>query len=57
MDGDLAWGGEHAMQYIDDVLQNSALEIYVILLTIVTPINSIKNLSNNLKFFTFILSF
>ena len=43
MDGDLAWGGEHAMQYIDDVLQNSALEIYVILLTIVTPINSIKN--------------
>ena len=57
MDGDLAWGGEHAMQYIDDVLQNSALEIYVILLTIVTLINSIKNLSNNLKFFTFILSF
>ena len=30
-------------QYIDDVLQNCTLETDIILLTNVTPINSIKN--------------
>ena len=31
-------GGEHTMQYSDDVLQNSTLESYIIL-TNVTPVN------------------
>ena len=43
MEGDLTWGGEHTIQYTDDVLQNYAPEIYIILLTNATPINSIKN--------------
>ena len=34
--------GEHRVQYTDDVLQNIAAETYVILLTNVTPMNSIK---------------
>ena len=42
MEGDLTWGGEHKIQYIDDVLQNCTPETYIILLTNVTPINSIK---------------
>ena len=42
MDGDLTWGGEHTMQYTDDILQNCTPETYIILLTNVTPINSIK---------------
>ena len=33
-------GGEHRMQYTDDVLQKCTLETYVILLTYVTPINN-----------------
>ena len=43
MEGDLTWGGEHTVQCTDDVLQNcmSILETYIILLTSVTPINSI----------------
>ena len=41
MDGDLTWGGEHTMQYTDDILQNCTPETYIILLTDVTPINSI----------------
>ena len=40
---DLTWGGEHTMQYTNDVLQNCTSETYIILLTNVTPINSIKN--------------
>ena len=42
MEGDLTWGGEHTIHYTDDVLQNYASETYIILLTNVTPINSIK---------------
>ena len=38
MEGDVTWDGEYA----DDVLQNCAPETYIILLTNVTPINSIK---------------
>ena len=40
-EGDLTLGGEHTMQYTDDVLQNCKLEIYIILLTNVTSINLI----------------
>ena len=36
------WGGEHTVQCMDDMLWNCAPEICVILLTSVTPINSIK---------------
>ena len=42
MEGDMTLGGEHTIQYIDDVLQICAPETYVNLLTNVTPINSIK---------------
>ena len=42
MEGDLTWGGEHTIQYATDVLQNYTPETYIILLTNVTPINSIK---------------
>ena len=42
MEGDLTLGGEHIIQYTDDVSQNCAPETYIILLTSVTPINSIK---------------
>ena len=42
MEGDLAWGGEHTIQCTDDVLQNCTPETYIILLSNVTPINSIK---------------
>ena len=45
MEGDLTWGGEHTIQYIDNVLQDCAPESYIILLTDVTPINSIKKLN------------
>ena len=44
IEGDLTWGGEHTIQYTDDVLQNCILETYIILLTYVTPINSIKKI-------------
>ena len=42
VEGDLTWGGEHIMQYTDDVLWNRTPETYIILLANVTPINSIK---------------
>ena len=42
MEGDLTWGGEHTIQYTDDVLQNCTPETCIILLTNVTTINSIK---------------
>ena len=29
MGGDLTWGGEHTMKYIDDVLLNYTLETYI----------------------------
>ena len=40
---ELALGGEHTVQYTDDVFQNYTLETYIILLTNVTPINLIEN--------------
>ena len=40
--GDLTWDDEYTVQHTHDVLQNCTLERYVILLTKVTPINSIK---------------
>ena len=39
MEGDLIWGGEHTIQYTDDVLQDYTPETYIILLTNVTLIN------------------
>ena len=39
---DLTWGGEHTIQYTDEVLQNCTPKVYIILLTNVAPINSIK---------------
>lgn len=38
---DLTWGGEHRLQYADDILWNFISETYLTLLTI-HPINSIK---------------
>ena len=35
--------GEHTIQFIDNVLQNCRPETYIILLTNIIPINSIKN--------------
>ena len=37
----LTWGGERTIQYTDDILQNRISETWIILLTNVTPINSI----------------
>ena len=48
MEGDLTWGGEHTMQYTDDILQNCTPETYIILLTNVTPMNSVKKNKNKL---------
>ena len=42
MEGDLTLGGEHTIQYTDNVLENCIPETYVILLVNVTPINSVK---------------
>ena len=42
MEGDLTQDGEHTTQYIDDALQNCTPETYIMLLTNVTPQNSIK---------------
>ena len=42
MEGDFTWGGEHTVQCTDNVLQNCTLETYIILLTSVTPVNTIK---------------
>ena len=38
IEGDLTLGGEHTIQYTDDVLYNCTLETYIISLTNVTPI-------------------
>lgn len=44
MAGNLIWGGEHTtLQQTDDKLQNCTQETYVILLTNITTISSIKN--------------
>ena len=42
MAGDLTWGGEHTMQYTDNILQNRTPEAYIILLISVTPMKSIE---------------
>ena len=44
MEGDLSWGGEHPVPGTDDVLWNCAPEACIVLLTSVTPINSIKRI-------------
>ena len=49
MEGNLTWGGEHTIQYTNDVLQNCTPETYIILLNNSTPINSI-NKKDKLKF-------
>ena len=41
-EGDLALGGEHTIQYTDDVLQNCTLETCIILPVSATPLNLIK---------------
>ena len=41
-DGDLTLGGKQMVQYENDVLQNCTFEAYIILLTNITPIHSIK---------------
>ena len=47
--GDLTWGGKHTVKYTNGVLQNCTPETYIILLTNVTPINSIKNKIEKIK--------
>ena len=42
MEGDVTWGGDHTIQCTDGVLYDCTAETYIILLTKVTPINSIK---------------
>ena len=42
MKRDLTWGGEHMIQYIDDLLQNGKPETYIIFLTNINPQNSIE---------------
>ena len=42
MEGDLTWSGEHTVQYTNDVLQNCEPETYIVSLTNITLINSIK---------------
>ena len=42
MEGDLTWGGEHTVQYTDDILQNCTLETYIILLTSIVPVIQIQ---------------
>ena len=46
---DLTWGGKYTIQYTDDVLQNCTSETFVILLTNVTPINSISKIQLNVE--------
>ena len=43
---ELTWVGEHTIQYTDAVLQNYTLETYVIVLTNVTPTNSVNEVEN-----------
>ena len=42
VDGDLTGGGEHTIQYTDDMLYSCTPETCIILLSHVTPINSIN---------------
>lgn len=41
MERNLTFGGEHTMQYPDDLLLNCTLESCVVLLTNITPVNLI----------------
>ena len=41
VEGDLTWGGEHTLQYTDDVLESYRTESCMILLTNVIPINKL----------------
>ena len=50
MEGDLTWDGEHTIQYTHDVLQNCTPETYIILLTNVTPIKTIKKKQTSCKY-------
>ena len=50
MEGDLTLGTEHTIQYKNDVLQNCTPKTYIILLTNVTPINSIKKFKQKVCF-------
>ena len=47
--GDLTLGGEHTMQYTDDVFQNCTLETCIILLTNVTSINVILKIDGDMS--------
>lgn len=49
MEGDLTLDGKHIMQYTDNVLKNCILEIYIILLSNVIPINLRKKILKNEK--------
>ena len=49
MEGDLTWSGEHTVRYTDDILWNCIPETYVILLTKITPINSIIYIKENMQ--------
>ena len=55
--GDLSGGGDHTMLFTDDVWQNGMPTTCVILLTSVTPINSVlkkgKNISGKLLAFIY----
>lgn len=46
MEGDLALGGGHTMQYTYEAAQNCTLETYIILLTNVNPVSLIKLTKN-----------
>ena len=47
MGGHLTWGGEHTIQYTDNILWNYTPESNIILLTNVTPLNIIKKKNNS----------
>lgn len=42
IEGGFTFDGEHTIQYTGDVLQNWTLDVYIILLTSVTSINSLR---------------
>ena len=46
---DLTWGTEHTIQHTGDVLDSCTAETFIILLTNITPINSIKIKTVNIK--------
>ena len=42
MEGDLTWGCEHTVEYMNDVLQNFTPETHIILLTVSPQEHSMK---------------